>query len=82
MTVGDQLPEAVQLALEGKKAPEDLTEDEFEVWSGAFSDMMSKSSAESVAFFNDRRTRGLGVGLDADGKLVYQLDLNQRDEDA
>ena len=79
MTVGDQIPEALQLALEGKKAPEDLTLEESEVWRQAFHEMMSKPSVESVAFFQDRRTRGLGVGSDADCKLVYQRDLNQRD---
>ncbi len=79
MTVGDQIPEAVQLALEGKKAPEDLPLEESEVWRQAFHEIMSKPSAESVVFFKGRRARGLGVGSDADGKLVYQRDLNQRD---
>lgn len=82
MTPSDHLPEAVRLALQGKKAPEDLTQKEFEVWSEAFNDVMFKPSAESIAFFKDRRARGLGVGLDADGNLLYQRDVNQRDEDA
>ncbi|MFY0616927.1 MULTISPECIES: hypothetical protein [Roseobacteraceae] len=82
MTTGDKLPEAIKLALAGEIAPVDLTPEESEIWSVAFAEMMSKPSIESVAFFNDRRARGLGVGLDADGNLVCQRDLYQRGEDA
>lgn len=37
-----------------------------------------ESSAEEIAFHDDRRKRGLGVGLNEHGELVYQRDINAK----
>ncbi|GGD83115.1 hypothetical protein GCM10010990_36480 [Croceicoccus mobilis] len=38
----------------------------------------SEPSAEEIAFHEDRRRRGLGVGLNEQGELVYQRDINAK----
>ncbi|AQS50052.1 hypothetical protein BMG03_19195 (plasmid) [Thioclava nitratireducens] len=42
-----------------------------EAWLEAFTEAMSKPTAQEIAFFERRRALGLGVGLDGNGDLVY-----------
>lgn len=48
-----------------------LSADEKESWLDAFSEAMAEPGRDETAFFARRRKLGLGVGLDADGNLVY-----------
>lgn len=38
----------------------------------------SEPTAREVAFHEDRRKKGLGVGLNENGELVYQRDINAK----
>lgn len=38
----------------------------------------SEPSDDEIAFYEDRRKRGLGVGLNEHGELVYQRDTNAK----
>ncbi|OOY06956.1 hypothetical protein [Thioclava sp. F36-7] len=40
-------------------------------WLDAFTEAMSKPTAQEIAFFERQRALGLGVGLDENGDLVY-----------
>ncbi|MEO0761515.1 MAG: hypothetical protein AAFZ09_06860 [Pseudomonadota bacterium] len=60
----------VREALEAVRAPETLTPEEHDVWLGAFGDALSTPTPEAEAFFDDRRRRGLGVGLSQTGDIV------------
>lgn len=42
----------------------------------ALSAIAAEPSAEEIEFHIDRQLRGLGVGLDGKGNLVYQRDIN------
>ncbi|KAA9007785.1 hypothetical protein [Histidinibacterium aquaticum] len=58
-------------ALAGNLGTTELTAEEFAAWEERFTELMGQPSPEELAFFEERRRSGLGVGLDADGKLVH-----------
>ncbi|MEY8802958.1 hypothetical protein AB9K35_22020 [Leisingera sp. XS_AS12] len=62
----------VSAALESEIDTAGLTELEDALWVELFTDSMGKPGPEEEAFFARRRRFGLGVGLDAAAKLVYQ----------
>lgn len=41
--------------------------------------LISEPTPQEVAFFEDRRSRGLGVGRSADGKIETQKEVNARE---
>lgn len=61
----------VTAALEGRLDPGELTEEEGAAWTEAFIEKMGEPSEKEKAFFEQRRKLGVGVGLDASGRLVY-----------
>lgn len=61
----------VTAALEGKLDPTKLEAGEEAAWLDAFTDKMEQPSEADEAFFTQRQSLGLGVGLDADGILFY-----------
>ncbi|MEM6900376.1 MAG: hypothetical protein AAF583_11445 [Pseudomonadota bacterium] len=62
----------IQAALRAALSPDELTDEEQEVWIAEFSNAMTEPSAEEHAFFENRRRLGQGVGLSETGELVYQ----------
>ncbi|GAA6162197.1 hypothetical protein NBRC116589_43710 [Ruegeria sp. HU-ET01832] len=68
------IPERVKAALEAKLSPDELTEEEQEVWADLFFEKTATLTPEAKAFFAERRLKGLGVGLDENGKLVRRSD--------
>lgn len=62
----------VDLALNGQLAPSALTESEQELYLDRFEESLLKQSELEDHFFALRRRRGVGVGLDDEGRLVYQ----------
>ncbi|WP_306131962.1 hypothetical protein [Roseivivax marinus] len=58
-------------ALHGRLAPEQLTRAENIMWNAMFSLSLGRPSPEAERFFADRERRGLGVGLDDHGNLVW-----------
>jgi hypothetical protein len=48
-----------------------MTTDPDKAWLAAFTEKMDEASPEEEAFWERRRRLGLGVGLDADGNLIY-----------
>ena len=61
----------VALALNGLVAVEDLTDEEQEEYFDRFDALLSAPSALEDAFFKDRQERGLGVGMDDAGNIIY-----------
>jgi len=59
----------IRSALEGKLSPEALTEEEHEVWLADFAESFAEPSEHSKTFFAERKSQGLGVGLDRDGTI-------------
>lgn len=57
-------------ALAGELSASDLTVAEASVWCDEFVEKMGEPGPSEVAFFENRRRLGLGVGLDKDGDLV------------
>ncbi len=41
--------------------------------------LISEPTPQELAFFEDRRSRGLGVGRSADGKIETQKEVNARE---
>ena len=62
----------VRDALEALISPDQLSEEEREVWRVGFADHMRNAGAEEKRFFQDRRQKGRGVGRDSSGALVHQ----------
>lgn len=61
----------VTAALEGRLDVTVLREDEEIAWLDGFTARMATPSAAECDWFAERRQLGRGVGLDADGKLVF-----------
>lgn len=62
----------VAAALAAEIKPSSLTDEEHAVWTDFFVEKMTLPGSDEEAFFARRRRLGLGVGLDADGKLVRE----------
>lgn len=59
-------------ALEGRlDTVVELSPAEEAAWLDEFADMMAEPSEAERAFYGDRQTRGLGVGLDEVGRIVH-----------
>jgi len=59
-------------ALAGEVETNELTDEEKDVWLDSFVEKMGQPGPGEEAFFERRRQLGLGVGLDASGKLVRE----------
>jgi hypothetical protein len=66
----------IEQALRGLLAPSELSDEEQEEYLDRLGDKMGEVSSEEAAFWADRDRRGLGVGLDDAGKLVYAASRN------
>lgn len=64
-------PARIDAALRGVLRTEDLTDVEGSVWGQDFADAVLHPSAGEITYFEERRAKGLGVGLDENGDLVY-----------
>lgn len=62
----------VRQALGGTLSPDALSGDEQVVFLDALLSAAAAETPEQAAFFDARRKAGLGVGADADGKIVRQ----------
>lgn len=62
----------VEEALRGLRSPDELSASQQEDYFDRLGDEMFVATPEQRAFFADRRKRGVGVGLDEAGQLVYQ----------
>ncbi len=62
----------IDSALSGGMEVQELTLEEQEAFFAEFASLMEKQGA-SHAYYEDRRQRGVGVGLAADGRLIRQL---------
>ena len=63
-------------ALHGLFNVDGLSYEEQEEYFERFDDLLSKPSATADAFFKDMRERGLGVGMDDAGNIVYATPEN------
>lgn len=62
----------ITAALAGEIGTAELTDEEKDVWLDAFVDSMGQLGPGEKRFFDDRRSLGLGVGLDETGALVRE----------
>jgi hypothetical protein len=60
----------ISAALAASLPPEELTDEEFEVWLDAFSARTAEPGEAEKTFFDRRQELGLGVGLSESGELV------------
>lgn len=63
-------------ALEGRLDTVELSPTEGAAWLDGFADMMAEPSEAERAFYEDRQTQGLGVGLDEVGRIVHARDAS------
>jgi len=61
----------IEQALQGLISPDDLDDAGQEAYFEKLADGYWEPSPVEDAFFADLRARGVGVGLDGDGKIVY-----------
>jgi len=64
-------------ALKGLISPDELSAEEGDVFFDEFSQSLETETPEQIAFFEDRKSRGLGVGLDENDNLIYQTPEKQ-----
>lgn len=62
----------VEQALRGLVPPMDLSESQQEDYFDRLEERLLAPSAKATAFFEDRRRRGVGVGMDEAGNMVYE----------
>ena len=67
-----QMDPLTEQALKGLISPDELTASQQEEYLDGLSDEYWKASLTEDAFFEDRRQRGLGVGMDEAGNIVHQ----------
>lgn len=70
--------ERVKAALEGNLSPGELSDEEQENWAALFMEKVTNPGPRERAVFEERRRKGLGVGLDEDGNLARGSDLDER----
>lgn len=70
----------VEAALSGKRDTKDLTETERMVWNACIQDLLARPDQGEDDFYARRRARGLGVGLDADGRIARLAEGGGDDE--
>ena len=58
--------------VQGGVSQNTLTQSDHEIHIDQFLQAMRQPSEHELEFFEDRRRRGVGVGLSADGELIYQ----------
>ncbi len=63
----------IEEALTGKRSQKDLTGVEQDVWIAGVADAMKEPTPKEIAFFEERRQRGVGVGMNENGDIVRQL---------
>jgi hypothetical protein len=63
----------VEQALKGLLSQDELTDAQQEEYLDGLSDGYWKKSHVADSFFDDRRARGLGVGMDEAGNVVQQV---------
>jgi hypothetical protein len=61
----------IEQALRGLLSPDELDTDEQDEFFDRYAEAMHAPSATADAFWADRNRRGLGVGMDDAGNLVY-----------
>lgn len=61
----------IEQALRGLLSPDDLEANKQEGFFDRMGDGLWESSPDADAFFTDRNRRGVGVGMDEAGNLVY-----------
>lgn len=64
----------ISAALAGEVSTANLSEEEKDVWTASFLDLMNEPGEGEEAFYERRRELGLGVGLDESGTLVRGVD--------
>jgi hypothetical protein len=62
----------VTAALEASLAPEELSQEEHEVWVETFAEQMAEPSDRSRDYFARRRQLGLGVGMSESGEIIRE----------
>jgi len=62
----------IQDALQGKRSPDQLTEKEQAVYIDQLLAEVSEETPEQADFFENRRKKGLGVGIGHDGDIHQQ----------
>ena len=67
----------IQDVFNGKKTLDELSFLEDIIWTGLVLEKMNHPSKKGEEFFAERRRLGLGVGLDENGVLVSQRELNE-----
>lgn len=72
----------VEAALLARRGTAELSEIERIVWSAYVHERLIRPDKYEEGFFAERRTRGLGVGLDVDGRIVSQSDHGPDDGEA
>lgn len=75
---GHGLSDRVLSALKAEISPDDLGPEERDGYIDALLETVSTPTPEQVRFFQDRRDRQLGVGLDDNGNLVGLIDADRR----
>jgi hypothetical protein len=68
----------VELALKGLLSPDELADSEQEEYFDGIGDGYWKKSNVADSFFDERRRRGLGVGMDEAGNVVLQASAGAR----
>lgn len=64
--------ERVQKALSAELNQDELSEEELAVYEEALFSSMYDLTGQFAGFIEDQKAKGLGVGLDNEGNLVYQ----------
>lgn len=64
--------QSIQEVLNGARSPDALSLEEQEVWISEFAEKLDLAEANELEFFQERRDKGYGVGLNSDGTLVYE----------
>lgn len=61
----------IEEALKGRRPLSSLTDEQQEEFLERFCVEMDKPTKEELDFWEDRRRKGLGVGMDEEGNIVY-----------
>lgn len=72
MAITDHLEEPRPIDELRNTLPEDMTEEEHELWLAFLLSAFDEAPEEVRTFYASRREQGLGVGRGDDGSLVFQ----------